>query len=293
MKLGLDLSEHNGSIDFNKVKSSGVEFVILRIGWIGNKENHTIDKYFEEYYKKAKEVGLKIGFYVYSYVTSESAMLSAINWVKSQITGKTREYPIFLDVEDRQISSLSKVQLTNLCKYFCDNFENSGVYANLDWFKNKLNVSDLLNYKIWLAQWTALENHSADFRVDLWQYSSKGIIEGITGNVDLNRCLNCEIKEEEITGKKTNEQIADEVIKGLWDKGEVRKTLLTNNGYNYEEIQAIVNQKLGVSKSSYTVKSGDTLSEIATKYGTTYQELARKNNISNPNLIYPGQVIKL
>lgn len=293
MKIGIDISEHNSNIDFNKVKSSGVDFVIIRLGWIGNKENHTLDKKFEEYYNKAKEAGLKVGFYVYSYVITESAMLSAIKWIKEQITGKTREYPIFLDVEDNQISSVSKENLTNLCKYFCDNFENSGVYANLDWFKNKLNVNDLINYKIWLAQWTSQENHSADFKVDLWQYSSKGNISGITGNVDMNKCLNCEVNEEEITGKKSNEQIAEEVIKGLWDNGELRKEKLTQVGYNYNEIQTIVNEKMKNMEKTYTVKKGDTLSEIATKFGTTYSELARKNNISNPNLIFVGQIIKI
>lgn len=226
MKLGIDLSEHNGNIDFNKVKNAGVEFVILRVGWIGNKENHTIDKKFEEYYAGAKAAGLQIGFYVYSYVTSENAMLSAINWVKNKITGKTREYPIFLDVEDSQISNLSKEQLTNLCKYFCDNFENSGVYANLDWFKNKLNVNELTYYKIWLAQWRSSENHSADFKVDLWQYTSSGKVDGITGRVDMNKCLNCEENTEEITGE-TNKGGEFEVAK-KWKNGSTKEDVFAD-----------------------------------------------------------------
>lgn len=68
MKKGIDVSEHNGTIDFAKVKNDGIEFVIIRIGWIGNKNNHTIDKKFEEFYSLARQAGLKIGFYVYSYV---------------------------------------------------------------------------------------------------------------------------------------------------------------------------------------------------------------------------------
>lgn len=195
---GIDISENNGNIDFAKVKQDGIDFVIIRIGWIGNKENHTLDKKFEEYYAGAKAVGLQIGFYVYSYVTSKSGMLSAINWVKNKITGKTREYPIFIDVEDGQIWNLRKEQLTNLCKYFCENFENSGIYASLDWFKNKLNVKKLTNYKIWLAQWTSSSNHSANFKVDLWQYADNGKVNGINGNVDMNKCLNCNENTGEI-----------------------------------------------------------------------------------------------
>ena len=220
-------------------------------------------------------------------------MLSAINWIKNQISGKTHEYPIFLDVEDAQISNLSKEVQTNLCKYFCGNFENSGVYANLDWFKNKLNVSELTNYKIWLAQWTTAENHSADFKVDLWQYSNKGKVNGITGKVDMNYCLNCEENTEQITGQLSLIDIANAVIRGEFGNGEERKTRLKNAGYNYDEVQAKVNELMGVSGVTYKVKSGDTLSEIAQKFGTTVSNLASLNNIKNVNLIYVGQTLKI
>lgn len=293
MLKGIDVSEHNGKIDFAKVKNSGLDFVIIRIGWIGNKENHTLDKKFEEYYNNAKANGLKVGFYVYSYVENETAMLSAINWVRTQISGKIREYPIFLDVEDAQISKLSKDEQTKLCKYFCDNFENSGVYANLDWFKNKLNVNELLNYKIWLAQWTNAETHSADFKVDLWQYTSKGSVNGISGRVDMNYCLNCEENTEQITGQLSLIEIANVVIRGEYGNGEERKTRLKNAGYNYDEVQAKVNELMGVSSVNYKVKSGDTLSEIAQKFGTTVNKLASLNNIKNVNLIYAGQNLKI
>lgn len=293
MLKGLDLSEHNGNVDFTKVKNSGISFVILRVGWIGNKENHTLDKKFEEYYNNAKANGLKVGFYVYSYVENETAMLSAINWIRNKISGKTRELPIFLDVEDKQISGLSKELQTNLCKYFCDNFENSGVYANLDWFNNKLNVSELINYKIWLAQWTSASSHSADFKVDLWQYTSKGKVDGITGKVDMNYCLNCEENTEQITGQLSLIDIANAVIRGEFGNGEERKTRLKNAGYNYDEVQAKVNELMGVSGVTYKVKSGDTLSEIAQKFGTTVSNLASLNNIKNVNLIYAGQTLKI
>ena len=293
MLKGIDVSEHNGNVDFTKVKNSGIEFVILRVGWIGNKENHTLDKKFIENYNNAKANGLKVGFYVYSYVENETAMLSAINWVKNQISGKTHEYPIFLDVEDKQISGLSKELQTNLCKYFCDNFENSGVYANLDWFKNKLNVSELINYKIWLAQWTSASMHSANFKVDLWQYSNKGKVNGIKGNVDMNYCLNCEENSEQITGQMSLTDIANLVIQRKYGDYPERKIKLESEGYNYDEVQAKVNELMGVSGVTYKVKSGDTLSEIAQKFGTTVNKLATLNNIKNVNLIYVGQILKI
>lgn len=229
MLKGIDVSEHNGKIDFTKVKQDGINFVIIRIGWIGNKENHTIDSYFEENYKNAKANGLKVGFYVYSYVKNEIAMLSAINWIKKQINGKSYEYPIFLDIEDKQIANLSKEMQTNLCKYFCDNFSNSGVYTNLEWFNNKLNVNELLNYKIWLAQWTNANTHSADFKVDLWQYADNGKVNGINGRVDMNYCLNCNnLNSEEITGENGSDEEVRVYQNGSTVENVYSDTNLTN-----------------------------------------------------------------
>lgn len=95
--------------------------------------------------------------------------------------------------------------------------------------------------------------------------------------------------------KKSNEEIANEVIAEKWGDGEDRKNRLTNAGYDYETIRAIVNQKLGVNNPVYyTVKNrGETLSQIAAKYGTTYQKIAQMNGISNPNLIYVGQRLRV
>ena len=177
---GIDISEHNGNIDFQKVKNSGVEFVIIRVGWIGNKNNHSLDKKFNEYYRQAKAARLKIGFYVYSYCNSVLNMESGVRWTMRQLQDKSYEMPVFLDMEDGSIANFGKSNLTAQCLAFCDYVESqgvkSGVYANKDWFTNKLDVNQLSGYKIWLAEWNGKENHTATFKVDLWQYSSNGTI---------------------------------------------------------------------------------------------------------------------
>lgn len=92
--------------------------------------------------------------------------------------------------------------------------------------------------------------------------------------------------------KKTIDELAQEVLEGKWGNGQDRYDRLTNAGYNYDEIQARVNELCNSSKKIiYIVQKGDTLSGIASKYNTTYQKLAEINNIDNPNLIYPGQKI--
>jgi LysM repeat protein len=126
----------------------------------------------------------------------------------------------------------------------------------------------------------------------MWQYTNDGTFKGAAGRFDMNY-LYTEVKSETKpvqTKKKTNNEIAREVTEGLWGNGQDRKDRLTKAGYDYETVQALVNQMIATKKSTvYTVKAGDTLSKIAKKYNTTVNKLVADNNIKNPNLIYVGQ----
>lgn len=214
MKKVIDLSENNGFVDFAKVKASGINDVILRVGWIGNKNNHTLDTRFTEYYEEAKKNGFNIGIYVFSYCQSVRALKSGAEWTLKQLHGKNINLPIFLDLEDdsnsvTKISICGKENLTEQAIEFCNYFKNlgyeAGVYASKYWFEQFVDVYQLLehDYKIWLAEWNGKENHSVTYKVDLWQYTSNGKIEGISGRVDESKCL-CEcdkIDVGEITGE--------------------------------------------------------------------------------------------
>ena len=196
--IGLDISEHNGYIDFPKLKRERpeIDFLIIRIGWIGNKKNkNTLDTYFEDYYKRAKENGYKIGFYVYNYCNNLSAMQNACDWILHKIKGKPIEMPIFLDMEDSSIISAGKDTLTTMSKYFCEFFRHygydSGVYANKNWFTNFLDINSLLDYKIWLAEWA--DKITFNYKVDLWQYSSNYMLNN--QRFDINKCM-CECIEK-------------------------------------------------------------------------------------------------
>lgn len=198
MKI-IDISEHNEKIDFNKVKNDGIDGVIIRVGWIGNKENHTIDKYFEEYYQGATKVGLKIGFYVYSYCKSQTAIASGTQWFLNKIINKKCDLACFIDLEDPTIEYLDKEELTRHAEVFCKTVESkgkkAGVYASEYWFKYKMYIDRLITYKIWLAKWTS-NKPNENFRYDLWQYTSQGKVNGINTNVDMNECIQCENTEQ-------------------------------------------------------------------------------------------------
>lgn len=286
MKI-IDISEHNGKIDFNAVKQDGIEGVIIRVGWIGNKQNHTLDTKFKENYKKAKENGFKVGFYVYSYCKSVETLRQGVNWLLEKIDTKQNEIGVFLDLEDETIQGIGKEILTEQAKQFCSILTqlgyNSGIYANKYWFQNLLNIKELERYLFWLAEWNGKEEPTVNFKTDIWQYTDKGQISGIVGNVDMNKIF---IKDPEPT--IDIEQIAKDVINGKYGNGQERKEKLGNL---YEQVQHKVNEILKPKNNDiiYIVKKGDCLCNIAKKFNTTVNKIAIDNGITNVDFIYAGQ----
>ena len=186
---GIDVSEHQDRINWAEVQNEEIDFVILRLGWIGNKENHTIDKFFKENYESCVRLGIPVGVYVYSYCETEEAAKSAAKWTSEQLKNKKITYPVFIDMEDSQIENLDVQTLTDISKTFCEELKTSGyskvgIYANKNWLVNKLDASQLSKYNIWLAHYTDKTDYSGKY--DMWQYTSSGTVKGIMGNVDMN-----------------------------------------------------------------------------------------------------------
>ena len=306
MLKGIDVSEHNGTINWNSV-SSQIDFAILRLGWIGNHNNHTIDRQFERNYSECKRLGIPVGVYVYNYCVNENSARSGANWTTEKLRGKILELPVYIDMEDQSGTTLGKDMNTNICIAFNTIIEQSGrwagVYANLNWFNNYLH-KDIIRqkYTTWIAHYGVNEDKYKGI-YDMLQYTSGGKVNGIAGNVDMNVMYRDLIKE--ISGnnvipqiqKKSIDDVAREVINGLWGNGEDRKRRLEEAGYNYQEVQNKVNELLNVNNKPqpiyYIVKSGDNLSTIAKKYGTTVNQLVQWNNIKNANLIYKGQKLRV
>lgn len=292
MFKGIDLSVWNEDVDYTKLKEQGIEFAIIRCGY--GKDKSQKDKMFEKHYEGLRQAGIKIGCYHYSYCNNiNNAILEAENCLE-YIKGKDFDLPVFYDLEEKTTSALGKDTVTEIAKIFCDRIKQAGykagVYANLDWFQNYINVNEIeKDYYIWLAQWS--EKHSANFRVDFWQYTSNGKILGIPNNVDLNYQLT-ELEENTkiYESKKSIEELANEVIEGKWGNGEERKNRLTESAYNYDEVQNLVNKKLSNKiVQIYIVKPGDNLTKIAKMFNTTVDKIAQDNNIKNKNLIFINQ----
>lgn len=190
--MGIDVSKWNGNIDWNAVKNSGVSYVIIRCGYRGSSTGALIeDPKFRSNIKGAKAAGLKVGVYFFSQAVNEVEAVEEASMAVNLASGYGLNYPIFLDVESSggRGDGISKETRTEVCKAFCATVQNSGysagIYANKNWFSEKINTGSLTSYKIWLAQYASAPTYSAT-RYDMWQYSSKGKVSGINGDVDMN-----------------------------------------------------------------------------------------------------------
>ena len=197
---GIDVSHYQGEIDWDAVKNSGVTFAILKIGeyWSSSKKV-IFDQFFERNYQACKRLGIAIGGYFYSYAFNGSEANEEADICLSLIKNKKFELPIFLDVEDKLIKNAvangvaSVESLTSAAVTFCERMSSAGyqggVYASRDFFYNYLNIPTLERFAIWLAHYTSGQTDYTG-KYDFWQYTSKGSVPGINGNVDLNWFFN-------------------------------------------------------------------------------------------------------
>ncbi|SFC77785.1 GH25 family lysozyme [Butyrivibrio sp. YAB3001] len=192
--MGIDVSKWNGNIDWNAVKNSGIKYVIIRCGYRGSSQGALIeDSKFRSNIKGALNAGLQVGVYFFTQAVNEVEAVEEASMVISLLQGYNISYPVYLDVEasNGRGDKINASQRTANIKAFCGTIQNAGyragVYANKTWFTSFINTSQLTGYKIWLAQYAQAVTYNAT-RYDMWQYSSKGRVTGISGNVDMNIC---------------------------------------------------------------------------------------------------------
>lgn len=194
--LGIDVSKFQGTIDWKQVAASGVKFAIIRVAGrgYGTAGSLYIDSRFEENLRGAKAAGIDVGVYFFSQAINEVEAVEEASLCIETLNGASLKYPVFIDIEyattqhTGRADSLSKASRTAIAKAFCETIKSAGykagVYANKDFFTNKLDASALSKYYIWLAQYNDKVTYKGPY--DMWQYSSKGTVAGISGNVDMD-----------------------------------------------------------------------------------------------------------
>lgn len=191
--LGIDVSKWQKEIDWDKVKNEGVDFAIIRCGYRGSVTGSLVeDPYFEQNIKGARAAGIKVGVYFFTQAVNEVEAVEEASMVISLVRDYELQYPVFIDTEgaggNGRADSLNVEERTAVCEAFCTTVKNAGleagVYASRNWYNNKLTANTLESYAIWLAEYRSVPLYQGYYQ--MWQYTSKGKINGINGNVDLN-----------------------------------------------------------------------------------------------------------
>lgn len=322
---GIDVSKHQGVIDWDKVKPQ-VDFAIIRCGY-GSDIASQDDIKFKANVDACHRLDIPYGIYLYSYADTEAELASEIKHTLRLIKDTT-PFCVYFDMEDVSTTKLGKAKLTQFgltfCKAMVDAGYKAGIYANQYWFRTYLDPQAFASagYSVWCAKYSTSEpDISAAY--DIWQYSSSGRVDGIAGNVDMNYMYkDIRMPVVQHTTSKPKPEVkpepkptpTDEVIYTV-KSGDALSGIAKKYNTTYQKLAAYngianpnlikVGQKIKipvavsvapapvVKSVVYTVKKGDTLSAIAKKYGTTYQKIAADNGIKNPNLIRVGQKLTI
>lgn len=258
---GIDVSGWQGNIDFHKVKSGGVEFVIIKAGY----SVFTVDTW-EKNFANAKSNGLKVGAYWYSEALSvDAAKQEAQAFIKA-LKGKQLDFPVYLDLEEKSQFDKGIAFCTELVETFCRELEKAGYYAGVYapawWYENFVEKSVREKRPAWIADFRGGCYYSGTYGI--WQYDAAEVAgvqlpcDRDIGYTDYSEY----IKKAGLNGyakaiipdevRKTVDELAREVINGLWSNGQERADKLTAAGYDYDAVQARVNEIIYPPKKSLT-----------------------------------------
>ena len=306
MLKGIDISHHQKGIDLGAVDT---DFVICK----ATEGNGYTDEMCDTFYQKAKSLGKKLGVYHFARPDLGNSAEAEADWFIKETLGYHKEAILVLDWESGDLTNVS------WAKAWLDRvYEKTGVKPIIYMSASVMSSADWssvvnADYGIWVANYGSNNGTAQESVFDryplkywsfyaLWQYTSVGRLNGYNGNLDLNYFSGDSSAWDKYAGgslsssnvkpvEKSIDDLAREVIAGKYGNGEDRKNAL---GSRYDEVQARVNEILGINQVEYyIVQSGDNLTKIANRYGTTVNQLVSWNNISNPNLIYPGQKLRV
>ena len=182
--VGIDVSEWQSDIDFKKVKRDGYSFVLIRTGFGWEYE----DINFQTHIQNAKKAGLAVGVYHYSHATTIQEAIQEAQLVIQIIDDYSLDFPVFYDIETDRQNHLTRYELTQIVSAFLNTLENHGyhpgIYAAQSWYEDRLDMSILEKYPIWIASYTDYLSYEGKY--DYWQYTSEGSVKGVHGYCDIN-----------------------------------------------------------------------------------------------------------
>ncbi len=310
---GIDVSVYQGNINYERVKAHGIEVVYIRAG-----EGYDyIDPYFEQNYENALSAGLKIGYYHYITASNTTEAETQAEFFYSLIKDKTidcypaMDFEAFPELSNAEINEIALTYLETLSRLLG---YSAAIYTDVNNIET-LWDSSLSQYPLWVAEYgTGMPRSIGDWAEwSGFQYSGMGNVSGIDGYVDLDYFKDSifidpsERPEPEPAPEpapnpnpinQTYTVVAGDTLSSIAARFRTTAAELAalNNILNPNLIypgEVLTISTFSAPVSSYTVRSGDTLSSIASRFDTSVQELVSLNSIRNPNQIYPGQVLRL
>lgn len=197
--VGVDVSKQNGNVSFAGLKAAGIDYVMIRLGGRGYSTGQiSLDEKFKENIEAAIEEGLDIGIYFYSQAINQEEAIQEVNFVIQNLEpykGKVK-YPVAFDMEfvandEARIDGLSREDRTNIATSFLEGVKAAGyipmIYGDKEWLIKEIDLAKLQNYDVWLTQETDIPDYP--YQYAMWQYSTKGVVNGINGSANLNICF--------------------------------------------------------------------------------------------------------
>lgn len=182
---GVDVSHHQGKIDWQQVKNSGIDFAIIRCGYSYPAGGGKKDRYWDYNVSECERLGIPYGVYLYSYATNASEAGAEADFAANLIKGHNPALPVYFDMED---NSMLGSDYASLARTFCNKISQAGytpgVYASYNWWTTKLTSSVFNNWDRWIARYNSYVGYNGAYSA--WQYTSSGSVPGINGNVDMN-----------------------------------------------------------------------------------------------------------